>query len=323
MLMMKSLGGSPPVSPERGVLSLGDLSRSSVHRLVQRSADLYQNLDDHDHPLRGKAVGILFAKSSTRTRTAFTVGCIRLGGSPVTYGPNDLQTNTGESIADTGRMLGCMLDLLVARTAGPLDDLRAMSRHGGLPVINAMATEEHPTQGICDLATVKMARGEIDGVRILYVGEGNNTASALAEGISHFAGCHVTFATPEGYGVPAATMESAAKRAATQHTTLTEVHSMDAIPDDAEFDFVYTTRWQTTGTTKPDPDWREKFLPFSVDDALMARWPHAWFLHDLPAHRGEEVSGSVLDGDRSLAWKQARMKLTSAMSTLEWAAQQS
>ncbi|MER0481224.1 ornithine carbamoyltransferase [Streptomyces sp. Edi2] len=316
--MTELMTGLPPVTPEQGVFSLGELSRSEVRQLVRRSADFYRDIGAHRSPLSGRVAGILFTKTSTRTRTAFTTAAIRLGASPVTFGPHDLQTNTGESITDTGRILGSMLDLLVARTAGPLDELRELSRHGGIPVVNAMAAEEHPTQGICDLATISMCRGGVDGARIVYLGEGNNTATALAQGIAHFSGCQVTFATPEGYGLPAAALESAAKRAAELGTTLTQVHSTRELPHEA--DFVYTTRWQTTGTAKPDADWREKFLPFYVDDALMDRWPQARFLHDLPAHRGEEVAGSVLDGDRSVAWGQARMKLTSAMSTLEWLA---
>ncbi|WP_030020009.1 ornithine carbamoyltransferase [Streptomyces monomycini] len=308
----------PPGTQEKGIFSLGDLDRDEVHQLVRRACDFQHDMGAHDRPLSGRVAGILFTKTSTRTRTAFTTAAVRLGAAPITFGPNDLQTNTGESIADTGRILGCMLDLLVARTAGPLDELRAISRSGDIPVVNAMAAEEHPTQGICDLATVALCRGEVDGARIHYLGEGNNTAIALAQGIAHFSGCTLTLATPKGYGLPADVLQSAAERAARLGTSITEVHSPDELPGEA--DFVYTTRWQTTGTTKPDADWRERFLPFYVDDALMSRWPQARFLHDLPAHRGEEVAGSVLDGNRSMAWEQARMKLTSAMSTLEWLA---
>ncbi|MEU0196338.1 pyridoxal-phosphate dependent enzyme [Streptomyces afghaniensis] len=160
--------------------------------------------------------------------------------------------------------------------------------------------------------------GALEGVRVLYVGEGNNTATALAQGLSHVPGCRVTFATPPGYELPADILEEAAKRGAEHGTELVQSHSMDELPD--QVDFVYTTRWQTTGTSKGDAHWRQTFRPFHVDEALMNRWPDAWFLHDLPAHRGDEVAAGVLDGERSVAWIQARMKLTSAMAALEWAA---
>lgn len=310
--------GPPAPRPERGIFSLGELTSGTVHRLARRACDFYDDPDAGGRPLTGRTVGILFTRTSTRTRTAFTAGAIKLGGTPVTFGPDDLQTNTGESLTDTGRVLGSMLDLLVARTAGPLHELRTLSGAGGIPVINAMATEEHPTQGICDLATISLVRGGLEGVSVLYVGEGNNTATALARGLSHIPGCRVTFATPRGYGLPAPVLEEAAERGAGHGTEVTEVHSLDELPD--RVDFVYTTRWQTTGTSKGDAHWRETFRPFHVDEALMSRWPDAWFLHDLPAHRGDEVAAGVLDGERSVAWIQARMKLTSAMAALEWAA---
>ncbi len=260
-------------------------------------------------------VGVLFTHTSTRTRTAFQTGTVRLGGTPVAYGPHDLQLNTGESVADTGRVFGAMLDLLVARTAGPLDELRELSRTGHLPVINAMAAEEHPTQGVCDLAALTLAFGDLSGIRLLYVGEGNNTATALAHGTATVPGAHATFATPPGYGLPEDTLARAQKTAEATGAVLTEVHDPAHAPSDT--DVVYTTRWQTTGTSKPDVSWREVFRPFHVDSEFMLRWPHALFLHDLPAHRGDEVAGEVLDGPRSLAWTQATMKLPSAMAVLE------
>lgn len=311
--------GPPPATVPRGIFSLGNLRWETLNRIVDRSCELYADIREHDQPLRDKTVGMLFTKTSTRTRTAFTAGTISLGGTPIAFGPNDLQTNTGESLIDTGRVLGLMLDILVARTSGPLAELRDISRYGGMPLINAMANEEHPTQGICDLATIKMALGSVDGARLLYIGEGNNTATALAQGLSHYSGCEITFATPPGYGVPPGVLAEAVARGSTAGTTVAETHSMSELP--ARADFVYTTRWQTTGTSKADATWREAFRPFYVDAQLMRRWPDCWFMHDLPAHRGEEVSGDVLDGSRSIVWSQARMKLTSAMAILEWAAQ--
>lgn len=315
---MKNLYGLPEPAPDRGLFSLADLEPAALHKLVARSAELFHDRRAHDRPLRERVVGILFTRTSTRTRTAFQVGTALLGGTPIAYGPHDLQLNTGESLGDTGRVFGAMLDLLVARTAGPLDELRELSRAGGLPVINAMAAEEHPTQGVCDLATLTLAHGDLGGIRLLYVGEGNNTATALAHGIATVPGARATFITPPGYGLPADTLPRARRQADGAGASLVESHDLADLPD--QVDAVYTTRWQTTGTSKGDPAWREVFRPYHVDAALMRRWPEASFLHDLPAHRGDEVSGEVLDGPRSLAWTQAEMKLTSAMAVLENAA---
>ncbi|MFH8293822.1 ornithine carbamoyltransferase [Streptomyces sp. NPDC018059] len=310
----------PGPVPARGLFSLAEVEPAVISKLAARSVELYRDRHAHDRPLEGSVVGVLFTRTSTRTRTAFTVGAVRLGAVPVAYGPQDLQLNTGESVADTGRVLGRMLDLLVARTVGPLAELRELSREGGLPVVNAMATEEHPTQGVTDLATLHLVTGDPTGVSVLYVGEGNNTAVALAHALAAVPGARVTFSTPSGYGLPKEELAKASRRAAVTGATLEEVHDPAHLPD--HVDVVYTTRWQTTGTAKPDPGWREAFRPFHVDAALLARWPQALFMHDLPAHRGDEVSGEVLDGARSVAWTQAAMKLTGAMAVLEWVSEQ-
>lgn len=306
----------PGAVPEQGLFSLADLEPASINELSARSVELFQDKDAHDRPLAGQMVGVLFTKTSTRTRTAFTVGAARLGGVPVSFGPHDLQLNTGETLEDTGRVLGTMLDALVVRTAGPLEELRALSRNGHLPVVNAMAAQEHPSQGVCDLATLRLVFGDPTGVSLLYVGEGNNTAVALAHTLAALPGARVTFATPAGYGLPEKELQVAAQRAELGGAAIEEIHDLASAPKTV--DVVYTTRWQTTGTHKADPAWREAFRPFHVDGTLLERWPRAVFMHDLPAHRGEEVSGRVLDGARSLAWTQASMKLASAMAILEW-----
>lgn len=305
------------ISGERGLFTLSALSAADLEGLAARSCALFRDQRAHDLPLRGAVVGVLFTKTSTRTRTAFSVGTVRLGGVPIMYGPGDLQTNTGESIQDTGRVLGSMLDALVIRTAGPMREMRDLSRFGNLPVINAMSAEEHPTQGICDLATLLLEFGTLQRLSVLYVGEGNNTAAALAYGLCHLPECRVTFATPSGYGLSTSILDDAAKQARQAGGCVNQVHDMNSLP--AQVDVVYTTRWQTTGTSKSASDWRQRFRPFYVDEALLERWPDAKFMHDLPAHRGEEVSAEALEGPRSLAWTQARMKLLSAMAVLEWA----
>ncbi|MBW0011046.1 MAG: hypothetical protein JO063_13190, partial [Pseudonocardiales bacterium] len=308
--------GAPKPAPETGLFSLSDVDPTEIHRLVERSTELFHDPGAHGRPLADTDIGVLFTKTSTRTRTAFSVGARRLGASVISYGPGDLQLNTGESVRDTGRILGDMLDGVVVRTAGPLSELRELSRHGRVPVVNAMAAEEHPTQGICDLATMRLHLGELTGVKVLYIGEGNNTAVALTHGLASVGGSMLTLATPPGYGITEHELNSAKAAGSRVGAQITPVFSMDHLPPD--IDIVYTTRWQTTGTAKADPDWRELFRPFHVSEELLARWPAALFMHDLPAHRGDEVSGNVLDGERSIAWSQAAMKLASAIAVLEW-----
>lgn len=288
----------------RHVISLRDLADADIEQIVQRGVDLADDPAAAGRPLAGRIVGVYFSKTSTRTRTSFTTGALRLGAQVIAYGPDDLQLNTGETLGDTARVLGGMLDGLVVRTAGPPEELRTLAEHCPA-VVNAMSADEHPTQALADLTTMAARFGRIKDLRVLYVGEGNNTAAALALSLPRFEGATLELRSPEGYGLQGEYAGNVVER-----------HDMDALP--AEVDVVYTTRWQTTGTTKPDPHWREVFAPFQVSAELMARYPRACFMHDLPAHRGEEVTAEVLDGPASVAFDQARNKLYSAMAVLEW-----
>lgn len=302
--------------PPRSLISLHDLTPEELQTLVRRSCAWYENRRPKERPLRDLVVGTLFGHTSTRTRTAFTSGAIRLGGTVIAYGPNDLQLATGESLSDTGRILGGMLDGLVVRDSVGEDDLRELADAASIPVINAMVREEHPTQGLTDIALLSHRFGSLRGLHLVYFGEGNNTAAALAYGLALVPGAALTLATPAGYGLDPTVLVRAQQTAKERGSKVVEVHQVDDI--DGDVDVVYTTQWQTTGTSKSDPDWRTAFTPFAVDERLMARWPDAFFMHDLPARRGEEVTSGVLDGPRSLAWDQAQMKLASAMAVLDW-----
>lgn len=299
----------------RHLISLDDLSDDDLHDIVTCGAEFSRSGPAGDE-LAGKVVGVFFRKTSTRTRTAFSAAAVRLGASVIAYGPNDLQLNTGETSEDTGRVFSRMLDALVARTADDPEELRIWADQDRMAVVNAMSADEHPTQALADLTTLAGRFGSVEGLRILYLGEGNNTAAALALGLSRFRGTHLELRTPPGYGLTQDVRERAAKLAATSGAVVHEQHDLAELP--AEFDVVYTTRWQTTGTSKPDPDWRTVFAPFQVGTALMDRFPAAVFMHDLPAHRGEEVVAEVLDGPRSIAFDQAENKMHSAMAVLQW-----
>jgi ornithine carbamoyltransferase len=170
----------------RHLISLDDLSDTDLRDIVERGAQLGRHAGLSGTTLAGTVVGVYFRKTSTRTRTAFASGALRLGAGVVRYGPGDLQLNTGESSEDTGRVLSGMLDVLVARTAGSPSELRVWAGQERMAVINAMTADEHPTQALADLTTLTLRFGTVDGLRVLYVGEGNNTAAALALGLSRY-----------------------------------------------------------------------------------------------------------------------------------------
>jgi len=298
----------------RHLISLDDVPDSALRDIVDRGVEFSHRAQAR--PLTGKVVGVYFRRTSTRTRTAFSSGALRLGAGIVAYGPDDLQLNTGESSVDTGRVMSGMLDALVARTAGDSAEMRAWARQDRMAVVNLMSTEEHPTQALADLTTLVSHFGSVDGMRVLYVGEGNNTAAALALGLSRFRGTQLDLRTPPGFGVTSEILSRASVHAAAHGSTVTERHDLADLPRD--FDVVYTTRWQTTGTSKPRADWRDVFAPFQVTQDLVDPTGKAVFMHDLPAHRGEEVTADVLDGPASIAFQQAENKLYSAMAVLEW-----
>lgn len=300
----------------RHLISLDDLADDDLHTIVRRAAQLADRPRSAGTSLQGDVVGIHFRKTSTRTRTAFSAGALRLGAQIIAYGPGDLQTNTGETIEDTGRVLSSMLDVLVARTAAGPGELRILADQDRMAVINAMTEDEHPTQALADLTTLVRRFGRVDGLRVLYLGEGNNSAAALALALSRFPGVELHLRTPAGYGLSADVLGRAQAHALRSGASVVELHDADDVPSGV--DVVYTTRWETTGTSKADPDWRKDFAPFQVTTELWRTSPAAVFLHDLPAHRGEEVSSEVLDGPHSLAFVQAENKLYSAMAVLEW-----
>jgi ornithine carbamoyltransferase len=298
------------------LISIDDLSDTDLHEIVERAVDFGTGPVDHGHPLTGRITGLYFRRTSTRTRTAFWSGAVRLGAGVLNFGPTDLQTNTGESTEDTGRVLASMVDILVARTCGSVEELRGWASWNGMSVVNAMGELEHPTQALTDLATMRAHFGSLSGLRVAYLGEGNNSATALALAVARIPGMELDLRTPPGYAVDDGVMARARAAAARSGARIAESHDMSTPP--SGMDVLYTTRWQTTGTTKPDPDWRTGFLPFQVSDALWETNPKAVFMHDLPAHRGEEVTAEVLDGPASIAFEQATYKMYTAMAVLEW-----
>jgi len=314
---LPALASRAPAEGRRDLLSILDLSPAEVEYLTRRALAIKYAAAD-PQTLRGRTVGVYFSKTSTRTRTAFAAGAGRLGATVVTFGPGDLQTNTGETLEDTARTFAGYLDVLVMRTAESVRDMQTFAAHPSMSVVNALSDGEHPTQALADLATLLDHFGRLEGLHLLYCGEGNRTAAALALALARVPGARLTLATPAGYGVHAPTLAGARALAAEHGATVEETHDPAALPRGV--DVVYTSRWQEMGVSKPDPGWKTRFAPFRVTRALMERVsaPATVFMHDLPAVRGEDVDDEVLDGPRSLAWVQAQHKLFSAMAVLEW-----
>jgi len=305
--------------PIKHLLSLADLKPEDLTHLVNRSVETAAGQTNDRKNLAGKVIGVYFKKPSTRTRTSFSVGALKLGAQIIAYGPNDLQVVTGETLEDTALALSGYLNALVIRTNESIIEMRALAGQDEMAIINAMSENEHPSQAIADLSTIKERFGRLANIHVLYLGEGNNTAAALAWATALTPKMKITFVTPSGYGLSESTLEMVRECASRRGATIEHQHEIDKLPRNV--DAVYTSRWQTMGTPHTDPQWREKFGPYSVTPALMhqvSKSANTIFLHDLPAVRGEEAAVEVLNGPQSLVWRQARHKLFSAMAIMEW-----
>jgi ornithine carbamoyltransferase len=307
--------------PAKHLLSISDLTGEIVLALVERAVALASGRAQGERPLAGRIVGLYFRKTSTRTRTSFTVGAMKLGAQVIAYGPNDLQIVTGETVPDTAKVLANYLDALVLRTNDSMEEMLQFASQDRMAVINAMSASEHPTQSLADLATLREHFGRLAGLHLLYLGEGNNSASAISLAVARIPGMQLTLVTPEGYGLSEDFMSSVGATAAAHGARVEQHHDMGRLPRHGA-DAVYTTRWLTMGVQRADADWLPKFRPYTVTPEVMAAVSKAGgntvFLHDLPAMRGYEVLDEVLDGPQSLALRQAYHKMTSAMAVLEW-----
>lgn len=301
----------------RSILSVADLSPSEMASLVERSGAMKKQILSGRPPptLRGKVVGLLFEKPSTRTRTSFEVATIRLGGDPVYLSASELQLSRGEPVKDTARILGGYLDVIVGRVYSQ-ETLTQLAKHSGRPVVNALSDAEHPTQIISDLFTIKEAKGRLKGLTTVFVGDGNNVSNSLLLG-GALTGMNVTVACPEGYGPDQDIYRKAKSLAAKSGAELEVVRDPKGAV--AEADVVYTDVWVSMGDESEKEKRMRDFKDYQVSSNLMKAAPKgAIVMHCLPAHRGLEIADDVLEGRQSVAWRQGENKLYGAAASLEF-----
>lgn len=257
-------------------------------------------------PLKGKTVGLIFEKSSTRTRVSFEVGTYQLGGHALFLSKNDIQLGRGETIADTARVMSRYLDGMMLRTFGH-DKVEDLARFSSVPVINGLSDLAHPCQVLADFQTIYEHKGTLAGLKLAYVGDGNNMAHSLMIGGAKL-GVHVTIASPEGYQ-PDPAVVAVAKQFGEQTGAEIEVV---ADPKEAVqgADVIYTDVWASMGFEEEQKARELAFADYQVDEQLasLAKGDYL-FMHCLPAHRGEEVSEGVIDGNHSIIFDQAENRL--------------
>jgi ornithine carbamoyltransferase len=253
-------------------------------------------------PLFGKTLAMVFQKPSNRTRVSFEVGMYHLGGHALPLSPQELQIGKRETPSDTGRVLARYIDAIMVRTFDH-EELEELAAAADVPVINGLSDSHHPCQALADLLTVREELGELEGVKITYVGDGNNVAHSLALGCA-LTGAQLTIAHPEGHGPDPRVIELATKLG--DAPTITE----DPQEGVAGARVVYTDVWASMGQEAEAEERKKKFMPYQVNEELMSRAaPRAIFLHCLPAHRGEEVTAGVIDGPQSRVFDQAENRL--------------
>jgi ornithine carbamoyltransferase len=292
----------------RDFLSIRDLNPEELQRLLDHAADLKARAKAGDlpTPLRGKVLALVFEKPSLRTRTTFEAGMFQLGGLAVYLGPQDIQMGTRESAADVARNLERWVDGIVARVFAQ-STVETLAEHARVPVINGLSDWEHPCQALASLLTIQERFGRIAGIRMAWVGDGNNTIRSLVYAGAGL-GMTIVVATPEEYGLDADTLRQGRAIADAAHGALEITDDPVAAVRDA--DVIYTDVWASMGQEGTAAVRRRVFHPYQVNASLLARAPrHAVVTHCLPAHRGEEITDDVLDGPRSIAFDEAENRL--------------
>ena len=284
----------------RHFLSIPDFSKAELHDVFDLAARMKRG-DYREKPLQGKTLGMIFAKSSTRTRVSFEVGMYQLGGHALFLSSRDIQLGRGEPIRDTARVLSRYLDGIMIRTYDH-GDVEELARYGTIPVINGLTDLLHPCQVMADLLTIREALGGWDGKVIAWVGDGNNMANSWINAAGSL-GFELRLACPPGYEPNAGILQLNQKK-----TTIT----VTADPKEAArgAHVVNTDVWASMGQEEEQEKRARAFKGYIVDPPLMTRAdPGAIFLHCLPAHRGEEVAQDVIEGPQSRVWDQAENRL--------------
>jgi ornithine carbamoyltransferase len=275
-----------------------ELSADELDALLGRAAELKAAPRSSD-ALRDRIVALVFEKPSTRTRVSFEAGIVELGGHPMVLRADEMQLSRGEAIKDTALVLSRHVDAVGVRT-GPDAVLEELAAEGTIPVFNMLTAGHHPCQALADLLTLREAFGRLDGLKLAYVGDGNNVARSLVV-LGGRAGVEVVLSSPPGYqldGVPV--VEDPAQAVVGAHA-------------------VYTDVWVSMGDEATADARRAALAAYRVDDALLDRAaPDAIALHDLPAHPGEEITAAVLYGERQRIWDQAENRRHAQKAMLEW-----
>ena len=304
-----------PALKGRDFLSVSDLDKSEIHTIL-KSIKKLRPVAPGGTPARilaGKVVGLLFEHPSTRTRVSFESAAMRLGANVLYMRPDELQLRRGEPIKDMARVLSGYLDALVYRTSD-LETLVELAKHASMPIINALSDIEHPTQALSDLAAIEDAKGSLEGLKLAWVGDGNNVCHSLMLACATV-GVNMSIATPSNYQPSAEIAQKANELAKKSGSKIWFTDDPTEAVEGA--DVLYTDVWVSMGQDKEQAQRLMDFEGFQVNEELLSKAkPDAVVMHCLPAHRGQEITAEVLDGTKSIAWKEAEYKFHGAKGIL-------
>jgi ornithine carbamoyltransferase len=300
----------------KDLLKTEHLSREDVELILATASDFAAAPLRANTALSNKSVAIYMTKPSTRTRLASETAVAHLGGTPIFIRGDELQLGRGETIADTARIISGFCDAMIIRTFAQ-SDVDELGAYSSIPIINGLTDDDHPTQLLADWVTIRENFGsDISGRKFVYLGDGNNMTHAWLI-MGAIMGAHVVAATPSGKFAPDASVVAKAKEIAAKSGAIVEVtNDPEAAVKDASV--LYTDVWMSMGD--PEAERAEKFAalsPFAIDDRLMSLTASdSIFMHCLPAHRGEEVAASVIDGPKSVIWREAYHRRTTIQALL-------
>lgn len=289
-------------------ISLHDLTKEEITDLLKLALKLKdEQKKGIAHPiLKGKTLGMIFTKSSTRTRVSFEVGMTQLGGYPLFLSANDIQLGRGETIYDTAKVLERYLDGIMIRTYAHSDVLE-LAEHADIPVINALTDLLHPCQVLADLQTIYEHKGTLEGLKFAYIGDGNNMANSIMYGCSKM-GINCAIASPKGYEPDAEVTENAKADAKVSGSDL--IITNDPVEAAKDADIIYSDTWVSMGQEAEKAERIKTFMPYQVDEKLFSKAKDdCVFMHCLPAYRGYEVTPEVIDGKNSIIFDEAENRL--------------
>jgi ornithine carbamoyltransferase len=297
----------------RDILSVSDLSREEIFAFLERAKQLKTSVQGGKDMLPARILGLLFEKASTRTRASFAAAMGQLGGEVMYMRPDELHLGRGEPIKDTARVLAEYLDALVLRTYKH-ETAKEFAEYCDIPVINGLSDLEHPTQILCDLYTIFEARDQLEGLSLAWIGDGNNVCNSWLLGAS-VVGMNIRVATPKGYDPNKDILETARELADKSGSKLEVTRDPREAARNA--DILYTDVWTSMGQEEEAEKRMNAFRGYQIDrELLKGARKDAIVMHCLPAHRGMEITEDVLEGPKSIVWKQAENKLHGAKALL-------